>query len=75
MSTNVSHDILQSYTPYLSHHIGIGLCLKDSKLEIKAMEFGSLKYMGQVRMIAVYNTSDISGINASQQYRLQQGEN
>jgi len=26
--------------------IGIGLCLKDGELTIKAMEFGSLKYMG-----------------------------
>ena len=32
----------------------IVLCLKDGELSIKVMEFGSLKYMGQVRLIPVY---------------------
>lgn len=43
------------------------LCLRDGELNIKAIEFGSLKYMGQVRLNAVYQTNDISGPN---QYRL-----
>ena len=42
-----------------------GLCLKDAELNIKAIEFGSLKYMGQVRLMAVHQTSDVSGVNAN----------
>jgi len=34
------------------------LCLKDAELSFKAMEFGSLKYMGQVRMMPVYGNSE-----------------
>jgi hypothetical protein len=37
------------------------LCLKDAELSFKAMEFGSLKYMGQVRMVPVYSGSEMSG--------------
>ena len=37
------------------------LCLKDAELSFKAMEIGSLKYMGQVRMVPVYGSSEISG--------------
>ena len=37
------------------------LCLKDAELSFKAMEFGSLKYMGQVRMVPVYGGSEMSG--------------
>ena len=36
----------------------IELCLKDSELQFKAMEFGSLKYMGQVRLAPVYGSGD-----------------
>ena len=38
--------------------IALGLCLKDSELQFKAMEFGSLKYMGQVRLSPVYGSGD-----------------
>ena len=37
------------------------LCLKDAELSFKAMEFTSLKYMGQVRMMPVYSGSETSG--------------
>jgi hypothetical protein len=30
------------------------LCIKDSELSFKAMEIGSLKYVGQVRMIPIH---------------------
>lgn len=30
------------------------LCIKDAELSFRAMDFGSLKYMGQVRMVPVY---------------------
>ena len=48
---------------YLQFCYFVGLCLRDGELNIKAIEFGSLKYMGQVRLNAVYQTSDISGPN------------
>ena len=34
------------------------LCMKDAELSFKAMEFGSLKYMGQVRMMPVYMNTE-----------------
>ena len=37
------------------------LCLQDSELSFKAIEFGMLKYMGQVRMIPIYQNSEMSG--------------
>ena len=42
------------------------LCLKDSELSFKAMEFSTLKYMGQVRMMPVYGNSEISGTPSGQ---------
>ena len=47
------------------------LCLKDAELSFRAMEFGSLKYMGQVRLMPVYGQSD--GTPGSEQRRAQQG--
>ena len=32
------------------------LCIKDAELEFQAKEFGTLKYMGQVRTLEVYGT-------------------
>jgi len=38
------------------------LCIKDGKLTFRAMDYGtSLRYTGQVRMMAVYSTDDPSG--------------
>ena len=39
------------------------LCIQDSELSFKATDFGSLKYMGQVRMVPVFaqHDMDISG--------------
>ena len=46
------------------------LCLKDGELSFKAMEFSTLKYMGQVRQMPVYGSSEISGSMSGQgQYR------
>ena len=39
----------------------VELCLKDAELSFKAMEFGSLKYMGQVRLVPVFGRSEMSG--------------
>ena len=33
------------------------LCIKDGELEFRAIEFGTLKYMGQVRTLEVYGTA------------------
>ena len=41
------------------------LCLKDADLSFKAMEFSTLKYIGQVRMMPVYLNSDQSSQNDS----------
>lgn len=50
------------------------LCLKDAELSFKAMEFSTLKYMGQVRMMPVYASSEMSGAGSGQgRYRAQQG--
>jgi len=35
------------------------LCIQDSELSFKATDFGSLKYMGQVRMVPVYAQADM----------------
>ena len=49
------------------------LCLKDAELSFKAMEFGSLKYMGQVRMMPVYGNSEGSaGANGYKNFRASQ---
>ena len=45
----------------------IGLCLKDGDLELKAMEFGSLKYIGQVRLIPIQNPVKLNSENQRQQ--------
>ena len=37
------------------------LCLKDGELSFKAMEFGSLRYIGQVRLMKVFDASDHTG--------------
>lgn len=49
------------------------LCLKDAELSFKANEFGSLKYMGQVRLVPVFGRSEMSGGAQSAKYRAQQG--
>lgn len=50
------------------------MCLKDAELSFKAMEFSTLKYMGQVRMMPVYASSEMSGAGSGQgRYRAQQG--
>ena len=41
------------------------LCLKDGELSFKAMEFGSLRYMGQVRLMAVYGEPQESASSAA----------
>ena len=48
-----------------------GLCIKDGELSFKPMDFGSLKFLGQVRMLPVYSKSEASGVDGRQ--RLQQG--
>ena len=35
------------------------LCIQDSELSFKATDFGSLKYMGQVRMVPVYQQTEM----------------
>ena len=47
------------------------LCMKDAELSFKAMEFGSLKYMGQVRMMPVYMNTEMSASQSSNRYRAQ----
>ena len=47
------------------------LCIKDAELSFKAMEFGSLKYIGQVRMMPVYQNNEMMG--GTPQQRAQQG--
>ena len=51
------------------------LCLKDSELAFKAMEFGTLKYEGQVRMRPVYGNSELSDTPKSQSRFSGQQEN
>ena len=36
------------------------LCMKDARLYIKAMEFGALKYLGQLRLVSVLQQTDQS---------------
>ena len=36
------------------------LCFKDAQLSFKAMDYGSLKYVGQVRLMPVYANSETS---------------
>ena len=47
------------------------LCLKDGELSFKAMEFSTLKYMGQVRMMPVYGNSEHSGSASGGRFRAQ----
>ena len=50
------------------------LCLKDGELSFKAMEYGSLRYTGQVRLRPVFANSDHSGdIDGNERFRAQQG--
>ena len=47
------------------------LCLKDGRLSFKAMEFGSLRYIGQVRLMQVFDGSD--NASGAGRFRQQQG--